>query len=401
METNPNYVNLFGSIESSISRMGVLQTDFTKIKAGSLLQANGGYLVINALDALSEIGIWQTLKRTLRNQTLEIQNPTSLYMVSTGRLKPEPIKINVKVVMIGDAHLYNLLYFQDNDFKKIFKIKAEFDSETARSPETIKEYASFIKKICDKDNLNPFNQSGMAAVIEYGMRLSGQQKKLSTRFHILADVIREACYWARKGKEKAITRAHVETAIRERFERVSLIEDKIQEMIVDGTIMIDTEGQVVGQVNGLSVYMLGETAFGKPTRITTSTSVGRAGVINIEREAELFQQVRDVFIGIVRNKRRLDSLLRHECNQIGGSRSYPCSHCGFAFYFPQFGPLFFTCLAFEIVLADSDGDHLHVSPVGQRAGRLLAGDAVDRRVNRRSYERVNVADLLAGGYFVS
>ena len=287
METNPNYVNLFGSIESSISRMGMLQTDFTKIKAGSLLQANGGYLVINALDALSEIGIWQTLKRTLRNQTLEIQNPTSLYMVSTGRLKPEPVKINVKVVMIGDAYLYNLLYFQDNDFKKIFKIKAEFDSETERSPETIKEYASFIKKICDEDNLTPFNQSGMAAVIEYGMRLSGQQKKLSTRFHILADVIREACYWARKGKEKAITRAHVETAIRERFERVSLIEDKIQEMIVDGTIMIDTEGQVVGQVNGLSVYMLGETAFGKPTRITTSTSVGRAGVINIEREADM------------------------------------------------------------------------------------------------------------------
>jgi len=287
METNPNYVNLFGSIESSISRMGILQTDFTKIKAGSLLQANGGYLVINALDALSEIGIWQTLKRTLRNQTLEIQNPTSVYMVSTGRLKPEPVKIDVKVVMIGDAYLYNLLYYQDNDFKKIFKIKAEFDSETVRSPETIKEYASFIKKICDEDNLNPFNQSGMAAVIEYGIRLSGRQKKLSTRFHILADVIREACYWARKENGKSVTKSHVETAIRERFERVSLIEDKIQEMIVEGTIMIDTEGQVVGQVNGLSVYMLGETAFGKPTRITTSTSVGRAGVINIERESDM------------------------------------------------------------------------------------------------------------------
>jgi len=287
METNPNYVNLFGSIESAVSRMGILQTDFTKIKAGSLLQANGGYLVINALDALSEISIWPTLKRTLRNQTLEIQNPTSLYIVSTSRLKPEPIEINVKVVMIGDAYLYNLLYFQDDDFKKIFKIKAEFDSETTRSPETIKEYTSFIKKICDEDNLNPFDQSGMAAIIEYGIRLSGRQKKLSTRFHILADVIREACYWARKSKKKSITQAHVETAIRERFERVSLIEDKIQEMIEEGTIMIDTEGQVVGQVNGLSVYMLGETAFGKPTRITTSTSVGRAGVINIERESDM------------------------------------------------------------------------------------------------------------------
>ncbi len=287
METNPNYVNLFGSIESSFSRMGMIQTDFTKIKAGSLLQANGGYLVVNALDALSEIGIWQTLKRTLRNQTLEIQNPTSLYFVSTSRLKPEPIAINVKVVMIGDAYLYNLLYYQDDDFKKIFKIKAEFDSETTRSPETIKEYTSFIKKICKEDNLNHFDKSGMAAVIEYGIRLAGKQKKLSTRFHILADVIREACYWARKSKEKSITQTHVETAIRERFERVSLIEDKIQEMIEEGTIMIDTEGQVVGQVNGLSVYMLGEAAFGKPTRITTSTSVGRAGVINIEREADM------------------------------------------------------------------------------------------------------------------
>ncbi len=287
METNPNYINLFGSIESTISRVGILQTDFTKIKAGSLLQAHGGYLVINALDALSEIGIWPTLKRTLRNQTLEIQNPSSLYFVSTSRLKPEPIEINVKVVMIGDAYLYNLLYFRDDDFKKIFKIKAEFDSETARSPETIKEYASFIKKICDEDNLNPFDRSGMAAIIEYGIRMAGRQKKLSTRFHILADVIREACYWARKSKEKPITQIHVETAIRERFERVSLIEDKIQEMIEEGTIMIDTEGEVVGQVNGLSVYMLGETSFGKPTRITTSTSVGRAGVINIEREADM------------------------------------------------------------------------------------------------------------------
>lgn len=287
METNPNYINIFGSIESSISRMGMLQTDFTKIKAGSLLQANGGYLVVNALDALSEIGIWPTLKRSLRNQTLEIQNPTSLYFVSTSRLKPEPIKIDVKVVMIGDAYLYNLLYYRDDDFKKIFKIKAEFDSETALTPHKIKEYTSFIKKICDEDNLNPFEKSGMAAVIEYGIRLSGRQKKLSTRFHILADVVREACYWAKKDKAKSITQTHVQTAIRERFERVSLIEDKIQEMITEGTIMIDTDGRVVGQVNGLSVYMMGETAFGKPTRITTSTSVGRAGVINIEREADM------------------------------------------------------------------------------------------------------------------
>ncbi|MGD2245767.1 MAG: AAA family ATPase [Candidatus Aminicenantes bacterium] len=287
METNPNYINLFGAIESTINRMGILQTDFTKIKAGSFLKANGGYLVINALDALIEMGVWPTMKRTLRNQILEIQNLTSLYLVSTSRLKPEPIDINVKVVMIGDSYLYNLLYFRDEDFKKIFKIKAEFDSETAKNQQTIKEYVSFIKKICDEDKLHPFDKDGISAVIEYGTRLAGRQKKLSTRFHIMADVVREASYWAKKENSKTTNREHVEKALRERFERVSLIEDKIQEMIEEGTIMIDTEGQVVGQVNGLSVYMLGETAFGKPTRITASTAVGRAGVINIEREADM------------------------------------------------------------------------------------------------------------------
>lgn len=287
METNPNYINLFGAIESSVNRMGIWQTDFTKIKAGSLLKANGGYLVINALDALLEMGVWPTLKRTLRNQTLEIQNPTSLYLITTSRLKPEPIGIDVKVVMIGDVFLYNLLYFRDEDFKKIFKIKAEFDSETTRNQDTIQEYASFIKKICEEDKLNPFDKEGIAAVIEYGTRLAGRQTKLSTRFHILADIIREASYWAKKNNGKTTNREHVETAIIERFERVSLIEDKIQEMIEEGTIMIDTEGSIIGQVNGLSVYMLGETTFGKPTRITASTSVGRAGVINIEREADM------------------------------------------------------------------------------------------------------------------
>jgi ATP-dependent Lon protease len=287
METNPNYLNIFGSIEATVSRSGVWQTDFTKIKPGSLLKANGGYLVMNALDALVEIGVWQTLKRTLKYQTLEIQNLTSMYLISTSRLKPEPININVKVVLIGDAHIYNLLYFLDADFKKIFKIKSEFDSETNNDDKTITEYAQFIKKICDEDNLNHYDKQGMAAVIEYGTRLAGKQKKISTRFHILADVIREACYWSKKDNAKKVDREHVQQAIKERFERVSLIEDKIQEMIEEGTIMIDTDGSETGQVNGLSVYAMGEFSFGKPTRITASTAVGKAGVINIEREADL------------------------------------------------------------------------------------------------------------------
>ncbi len=287
IETNPNYVNLFGAVEASISRMGALQTDFTKIKAGSFLNANGGYLVINALDALIEPGVWMTLKRTLRYRKLEIQNYTPFYLISTSRLKPEPIETNVKVVMIGDSYIYNLLYHLDEDFKKIFKVKAEFDSDIAKTDKTVTEYVSFIKKITDDDKLLSFDRSGMAAIIEHGTRLSGRQRKISTRFHIIADVIRESSYWASRERQKEVKRQHVRKAIDERFERISLVEDKIQELIEEGSLLIDTEGGVVGQVNGLSVYQLGDTYFGKPIRITATTSVGRAGVINIEREADL------------------------------------------------------------------------------------------------------------------
>ncbi|MBN2200013.1 MAG: AAA family ATPase [Candidatus Aminicenantes bacterium] len=287
METNPTYINLFGSIESSSPRFGAFQTDFTKIKAGSFLKANGGYLVINALDALVEAGVWATLKRTLRNHMFEIQNFASLYLFMSKSLKPEPVKCDVKVVMIGDPEIYDLLYFLDQDFKKIFKIKAEFDSEVPKSEKTITDYARFIRKICRDDALLPFDRDGVAALIEYGTRIAGRQKKISTRFHVLADVIRESSYWAARDRKKSVGRKHVEKTVRERFERVSLIEDKIQEMIEEGTILIDTQGAVTGQVNGLSVYDMGQFAFGKPTRITAKTAVGRAGVINIEREADL------------------------------------------------------------------------------------------------------------------
>ena len=287
METNPNYINLFGSIESSMNRFGLLQTDFTKIKAGSFLKANKGYLIINALDALIEPGVWVTLKRTLRNQKLEIQNYMSMYLVTSSRLKPQPIQTDVKVVMIGDSNIYNLLYYMDEDFKKIFKIKAEFDSEMSKDKNTILEYAAFIKKIIVEDGLQSFDKGGIAAIIEYGTRIAGRQKKLSTRFNIISDVIREANYFTKKDKKKVVSRTHVEKAITERFERVGLIENKIQEMIEEGSILIDTKGSVEGQVNGLSVYQVGGHSFGKPTRITASTAVGRAGVINIEREADM------------------------------------------------------------------------------------------------------------------
>ncbi|MDW7761444.1 MAG: AAA family ATPase [Acidobacteriota bacterium] len=287
MENNPTYLNLFGSIEFAYSRFGIGQTDFTRIKAGSFLKANGGYLIVNALDALVEPGVWTTMKRTLRTQLFEIQNYLSMYLISTSRLKPESVPCNVKVVMIGDARLYNLLYFLDEDFKKIFKMKAEFDSETPRDEKTVHNYVRFVKKICREDNLLAFSRDGLAALVEYATRIAGRQKKMSTRFHVIADVIRESSYWASQEGKTLVGSDDVERAVRERFERVSLIEDKIQEMIEEGTILIDTEGTVVGQVNGLSVYDMGQFMFGKPTRITARTSVGRAGVINIEREADL------------------------------------------------------------------------------------------------------------------
>jgi len=288
METNPSYMNLFGSIEFSYSRpFGTGQTDFMKIKAGSFLKANGGFLIINALDAVVEPGVWATLKRTLRNQVFEIQNYAAMFLFSTSRLKPEPISCDVKVVMIGDAYVYNILYSADEDFKKVFKIKAEFDSEMTKTENTAGEYTRFIKKICDDDRLLPFDREGIGAVIEYGTRIAGRQKKISTRFHIIADVVRESSYWAGKEGRKSVGREAVEKAVLERFERVSLIEKKIQEMIQEGTIMIDTEGRVVGQVNGLAVYDMGQFMFGKPSRITARTAMGRAGVINIEREADM------------------------------------------------------------------------------------------------------------------
>ncbi|MDD4362647.1 MAG: ATP-binding protein [Atribacterota bacterium] len=287
IETHPSYKNLFGMIERRMDRTGHWITDFTKIKAGSLLRANGGFLVVNALDLLLEPGVWPSLKRTLLNQKIEPETYDPFPMFSTSALKPEPIECNVKVIMIGDSFIYQLLYFRDQDFEKIFKVKADFDVVTENNPENIYQYACFIKQLCERENIMPFDASGIAGVIEYAVRMAGKKNKLSTRFNNLVDLLREADYWAKKDKQNTIQKKHVNSAIREKIERLNLIENKIQEMIEEGTIMIDTEGSVVGQVNGLSVYDLGEYMFGKPTRITAKTSMGRSGIINIEREADL------------------------------------------------------------------------------------------------------------------
>ncbi|RPI05205.1 MAG: ATP-binding protein [Ignavibacteriae bacterium] len=287
IETNPKYKNIFGIVERDIERGGVWRTDFTRIKAGSLLRADGGYLVLNALDVLMEPGVWQDLKRTLRTGLMDIQTYEPLFGFSAASLKPEPIEINVKVIMIGETDLYNLLYARDEDFKKIFKIRADFDFEMPKTKGSVAQYMRFIKMICDDEKLLPFSSSALAQIIEFGVRLAGRKQKISTRFNIIADVAREASYWAKKGKSEAVLAPHIEQALEERLYRVKLVEEKIQEMIHNGAIMIDTDGAQVGQVNGLSVYDLGEHEFGKPSRITARTSLGRNGIINIEREAEL------------------------------------------------------------------------------------------------------------------
>ena len=288
VETNPTFRNLFGVIERDFNGFrGSSRTDFTKIKAGSLLKATGGFLVVNAMDILTEPGVWQNLKRSLRNNVIEIQSYDPFYLLSTSALKPEAIRANIKIVMIGDYYLHYLLSYHDEDFKKIFKVKADFDTTMKRDEETLNKYVVFINKICTNENLKHFDASGMAAVGEYGVRLSGRQNKLSTRFNVIADLIRESSYWASRNGKELVSYDDVQKAIKNWIHRVNLFEDKIQELYDEGTLMIETEGARVGQINGLSVYDLGEYAFGRPVKITVTSSLGRKGVINIEREADL------------------------------------------------------------------------------------------------------------------
>ena len=287
IETAPTFTNLFGTIERMWEPSGQWRTDFTKIKSGSLLQANGGYLVFNLIEALSETGVWKVLKRTLKNRQLIVQGMEGLYPYMSSALKPDPIEINLKVLVIGDETTYRLIYDADDEFKKIFKIRADFDTIMDNDEKAIKEYASFACKICKDENLLHLDSTALAGVIEYGITLAGRKKKISTRFSDVADIIREAHYWAAQSNSKIVSAKHVDRAIHEKEYRLKRIEERIQEMIEDGTLMIDIKGTRVGQINGLSVYSLGDYAFGKPSKITAEVAVGKSGIINIEREAGL------------------------------------------------------------------------------------------------------------------
>ncbi|RLF30893.1 MAG: ATP-dependent protease, partial [Thermoplasmata archaeon] len=287
VERNPTYDNLFGRLEYK-GRFGTMVTDFHMIKAGAVHRANGGYLILQALDVLKNPFAWDGLKRIIRAGEVRIESPWEQFRsLPVATLRPEPIPVNVKVIMIGSTFLYHLLYLLDEDFQRLFKVKSQFDVEMDWNLEHTKEYAAFVSLRCKEGDLLPFDKSAVAAVIEYGSWLAGDQQKLSTRFLQISDVIHEASYWAREAKSDTVRAEHVLEAISQKNYRSNMVEEKIQRLIEEGTLLIDTDGQVEGQVNGLAIYDLGDFEFGKPSRITATVSLGTKGVVNIEREAKM------------------------------------------------------------------------------------------------------------------
>lgn len=286
-ESYPTYRNLFGSIERVMDRQGGWRTDFTKIKAGSFVKANGGYLVINLMDAIVEPGVWPTLKRSLKTEKIEIQTFDPYYFISATGLKPEPIDMDVKVVVLGDPNLYHMLRFYDPDVSQIFKVRADFETSMDRNEDSINKVAGLISKITEDEKLLPYSRCGVAAIVEHSIRMSGRQEKISTSFPVLADLMREGSYFAKQANSDTVMAEHVDQAIEAHRKRSNQVEEKLQEMIDRGSVFVDTEGSVIGQVNGLAVYSLGDYSFGKPSRITATTSMGKGGIINIEREADM------------------------------------------------------------------------------------------------------------------
>ena len=293
VETNPTYHNLFGVIEKK-PVMGGYTTDFTLIKAGSISRANGGYLVLYDRDVLANVGVWEALQRVIKNRELKIEEPGTFFgWVPPQGLRPDPIPTDTKVIMIGDPFLYRTLATVDPDFRETFKVKADFDFEINRSPENITAFACFISDYCQREKLHHFDPSGVARAIEHCARMVEDQNKLSTRFSDMADLLVESDYWAEKDKAELVSARHVERAIEEKAFRLNLIEQHLQQMIAEGTLLVDVQGNVVGQVNGLAVYQLGDFSFGKPSRITARTFMGRGGIVNIERESKMSGKTHD------------------------------------------------------------------------------------------------------------
>jgi len=292
-EPNPTYGNLIGRIEHR-AEFGALVTDFTMIKPGALHRANGGYLVVEMRGLLTNPLAWEALKRAIKSRSIRTEEMGAQFqLISTVTLEPEPIPLDVKVLLIGDPLTYYLLYEYDEDFRKLFKVKADFGADFDRTPEASHCYARFVAARCRQENLLPFEREAVARVVEYGSRLAEHQKKLSTRFGEIADLVREASFWARRAGRQQTTAADVQKAIDQKIYRSNRAEERIQEMMDEGTLRVDVTGEVVGQVNGLSVLALGDYSFGKPGRITARTYTGKMGVVSLDREAKLSGRIYD------------------------------------------------------------------------------------------------------------
>jgi lon-related putative ATP-dependent protease len=293
-EPNPTYSNLFGRIEHEMQMGGMATTNFTLVKPGALHRANGGYLIVDAREVLINPFSWDSLKRCIKNCEIKIEDVLEQYrFMSVASLKPEPVPLQAKIIMIGAPWIYYLLFHMEPDYRKLFKVKADFDSRVLRTPEIMKEYALFVATHCKNENLLPFDRSGVAALLEFSSRIVEDQAKLSSQFMEISDLIREASYWADKEKSPIVNRQFVTRAIEEEIYRNNRIEERIQEMIDEGTIMVDTAGSEVGQINGLSVISLGDYMFGRPSRVTVRVYTGRGGMVNIEREVKLSGPIHD------------------------------------------------------------------------------------------------------------
>ncbi len=287
MDSNYSYHNIFGSLEYE-NYYGALKTDHTMLKPGLMQQANGGYIVFQAKDLLTNGACYEALKKALRVKQIAIENTadqrSSMVMVS---LKPEPIPLDLKVILIGNANIYQTLLAMDSDFRKLFKIKVEFEESAEINKDNVNKLARIIYSFCEAEELPHLDKEAMARLVEYASRLAGSHSKVSTRFNDLMQVVAEAATWAKMSKSKVVTAKFVDKALAERIERVKKYDERYLEMIKQNSLLINTTGYEVGELNGLTVMTIGDYTFGKPAKITVNTYTGKSGIVNIEREVEI------------------------------------------------------------------------------------------------------------------
>ncbi len=287
MDSNYTFQNIFGKLEYE-NQFGTMKTDFTMLKPGLLHKANGGYIIFQAKDLLSNPQCYETLKKVLLVKEISIENSmeqrSSMMLIS---LKPEPIPLDLKVLLIGNAEIYHTLLSMDDDFRKLFKIKVEFEEDAPKNEENINKLVKFVKSYCEQEELLDIDRAAIAKIVEYASKLSGDKEKLSTQFSEIGQIVGEASTWAKLEKNKVVTKEYVQKAFDERVERIKKYDSKYLQMIKEGALLINTSGYKVGQINGLTVITIGDYSFGKPSKITASTYMGKEGVINIEREVQM------------------------------------------------------------------------------------------------------------------